>query len=660
MAAEAPSIEIPWFVEPEQVPLFERWAVANRDSEEGPDLETVRRLCDINAAFLLHYYTSIEDTEANLVRFNRWTPAQQFVYRVRQNLRRLGRPVRIIVLKARQQGISTLAEGLGYHRTSRSPHVTGMVSAQEGPGVEAVFGKFRTFYQSTPEILRPYADKFTIDEIRFGERGVPWSINHGSRMFCHTVALGGARKRESGKGRGATYQWWHGSEVAFWPMAERFVGAILPAIPKSAAGEVIFESTGNGIGNLFHAVWRRASEGWRLVRQPAGPPRWTCEVARRSSMWVPVFLSWLMEPRYAMAIPDGQDERGRIYYARNIDHDERRLVEEFGATLEQIEWRRSVLYDEHGGDLATFKREYPVTPDEAFEASSGKVFDGGAIRKYQDRIQASPDRPWIGSIVASEADGRPLLIEDPHGPLKVFRSPQPGRSYVIGADACEGRTSEGDRACAQVLCSASPVMEERWEQVAVFTERIDPDEFAEVVVLLGRYFGEAFVVAESNGPGQTTCLGLNRAEYYHRYRRREYDKVSGTWTTKWDWNTNTKTRRVMVGGLKRAIREMSIPLYDPDTVAEIEDWTYLESGGGPKKEGPGSAGGHDDRVVALGLALQGGILDSPEDDGESLEMAGGGDAVADEEMEPRGIVLKGPKAWAAQQEVEAGSLAWED
>lgn len=624
-------------MEPEHVPLWEEWYRGNQAG--APSIDVTHRLVCANPAFLGHFYTKIEDLEANLRLFNDWSPAQKRLYKIKRNLNRQDLPVRLLILKARHQGISTLSELFAYHRTAYFSHVNAMVAAQEGPGVGLIFRKFRVFHNSVPEPLRQPTNKFTLDEISFGPKDD--ELSHGSHIFCHTLALGGARKKESGKGRGGTYHFLHGSEVAFWPMAERFMSAVSPAIPRTGAGEMILESTANGTGNYFHALWKKASEGWRLVRQPTGPPAWVCDTPRRASLWVPVFLSWLEEPRYQMAFPGAESERERAYFDKHLDPDERRLREEFGASLEQLQWRRSVLNDEKGGDLKGFLQEYPATPEEAFQSSDRKVFEMVAIQRYRDSIQASPSAPWIGTLDETEA-GAPLLTADRYGPLKVFREPQQGRSYVIGADACEGRSSAGDRACAQVLCSASPVVEERWEQVAVYTERVDPDEFAATCLRLAKYYGEAFIVAESNGPGQTTCLRLTRAAYYHRYRRREYDKVTGTWGLKWDWHTNTKTRRVMVGGLRQAIREMSLRLHDADTIAELDDWTYLETDRANRKEGPGSPDGNDDRVVALGLALQGGILDAPVDDEDFGPSPEDQDQALVDEMRPQGMMVQTP------------------
>lgn len=64
-----------------------------------------------------------------------------------------------------------------------------------------------------------------------------------------------------GVGRSSTIQYFHGSEVAFWPHAETHAAGVLQAIPKEPGTEIILESTANGIGNYFHKMWREAERG---------------------------------------------------------------------------------------------------------------------------------------------------------------------------------------------------------------------------------------------------------------------------------------------------------------------------------------------------------------------------------------------------------------
>src|SRR3546814_12265242 len=58
-----------------------------------------------------------------------------------------------------------------------------------------------------------------------------------------------------------TVQYFHGSEVAFWPFAADHAAGVIQAVPDIAGTEIILESTANGIGNYFHQQWQRAEAG---------------------------------------------------------------------------------------------------------------------------------------------------------------------------------------------------------------------------------------------------------------------------------------------------------------------------------------------------------------------------------------------------------------
>ena len=598
------------------IPVWEEFQKAHDSGNGAKLLESAKILAAACPAFLLHNYVKIQDKEANLVPFGNWTPAQVRLYRVIRNLNRMGRPVRVIVLKARQMGISTLCEGMLFWMTAFRANVTSLIAAQEDDACGRIFEMLRDYSHSLPEPLRPAAEKFSLEEIRLGDRKNSGELGMASRIITKTVALGGAKKSESGRGRGATYHGFHGSEVAFWPNPERFMTALEPGIPKRPNTYAYLESTANGTGNFFHRRWMKASKGWRMVKGEDGKPKWTNE-SQNKSFWVPVFLSWLEHPEYRLPLPfDGDDEKERLYYKKYLDREETSLVDNYGAELEQIEWRRFILSEEFDGDLDRFHQEYPATPDEAFVSSDRKVFDVRALTRYESNImKIRPDDYFRGYL--EEGEQGFYLSEDRNGPLKILDKPDQTKAYVIGADPCVGRGQKGDSACAQVICV------DDWKQVAVYNDRVDPDEFAQIIERLGRYYHNALLVVEGNGPGQLTDHMLHKSEYWNRYRRVEYDKISNSRSMKWGWQTNVKTRSMMVGSLKAAVREMRLDLFDSETLDEMNGWVRVPSARGQLKERPNDpVEGHDDRIIALGLALQGGLLDSPYHDESTEERPG--------------------------------------
>ena len=306
-----------------------------------------------------------------------------------RNLWRSRRPVRVIIVKPRQTGISTLVEGLAYNHAGHNDNRRALLTAQEeDPALINIYSMFQRFHGSQPEALRPRLKRDSMEMMIFG---------NGSRISHKTAALGATRKKEAGKGRGATYSFFHGSEVAYWTVPDRFFAGIEDGIPDRHGTFVFLESTANGVGNWFHRRWVRAAKGWRMVMQENGKPKWTM-TERPPTMWVPFFISWLEQPEYHRPLPDADRE----YYEKHMDKDEKRLVSDFGATLEQSEWRRYQI-DKKDGDVQMFMQEYPTEPSEAFIFSGRKVFDMGAMRQYLDiaRLEEVEKPPLRGRLVMS-------------------------------------------------------------------------------------------------------------------------------------------------------------------------------------------------------------------------------------------------------------------
>ena len=81
-------------------------------------------------------------------------------------------------------------------------------------------------------------------------------------------------------GRGTTIQYFHGSEVAFWPHASEHAKGILQAVPDARDTEIILESTGNGIGNYFHQQWQLAERGESEYQAIFVPWYWQTEYTK--------------------------------------------------------------------------------------------------------------------------------------------------------------------------------------------------------------------------------------------------------------------------------------------------------------------------------------------------------------------------------------------
>lgn len=608
MTAAVP--EHPWYILGADVPLYQKHLAYKARAEQltlAEQQDAVNNaaiLCKRNPAFLGHEYMWIRLKRGGRARFNDWTPGQRRVYRMERWMRNQSLPVRIIVLKARRQGVSTLSELLGLQCTAFNRDAHALVAAHKKTSADAIYRMFGLFLDSLPASLTPMIERDNADEIIFDNPDRKLRKKQpglGSSIRNVTVALGGGRKDEQGKGRGETYQFIHGSECAFWAEPAEFWSGVSQTVDESPETTIILESTANGFG-WFYEMWEEAARGWSLQYDPAiGRTRWVCldRRASRSSL-MPVFLSWLEEPTYRWPF---RSESDRAHLAKHIDPEEQRLVAEFGATLEQLNWRRRILYGEKfNGDLQMFHQEYPTTPAEAFISSGRKVFDFGALAMAEDAVRNRPVPSARCTAILSEI-GMPRMLEDPDGPITIFRHPEPNHTYSMGVDGSYGKV-KGDKSCAQVLCN------ETWEQVAIIHGQLAHDELARLCVAVGRYYHEALAVVEVNGPGIAVQSEMETLGYGSFYWRTVPDSISPSGKS-YGWWTTGKTRRLMVSRLQEAVRDMrtgtGLVLHDVGTIKELQQWVVKVGATGKAKEEPASSQGYDDRVTSLGIALVGGV-----------------------------------------------------
>lgn len=289
--------------------------------------------------------------------------AQRYAHdRIEDQLRCKGW-VRAILLKGRQQGLSTYVEGRFYYKTSGSFGKSAYVLAHEAKASDNLFNMARRYHDNCPAVVRPHTGKSNAKELFFDV------LDSG-----YLVATAGSKAT----GRSATVQYFHGSETAYWDDAEAHMAGIGQTVPDLPGTEIILESTANGIGNMFHNAWTQAERG--------------------RSDFIPIFIPWFWQTEYRCPVGADFDLEASDDEDESSEAD---LVEVYGLDHAQIAWRRKKIATDFSGDSALFRQEYPCTPIEAFMASGGK----GLIR------------PKL--VMAA----RKCEIKDPYGALVVGVDP---------------------------------------------------------------------------------------------------------------------------------------------------------------------------------------------------------------------------------------------
>lgn len=483
------------------------------------------------------------------------------------------KPLRYIILKARQLGMSTFTEGYIYHDTSTREYVNSLIIAHEEKATVNLFNMSKLFYEGCPLAIRPMKKYSNGKELVFEnptQDDAEKLANPGLRSKI-TIATAGT----SDTARSGTYHNIHVSEIAFFPNPLNTMTALLQCVPDEPNTFVCMESTANGVGGYFYDMWNSAVAG--------------------ENDFTPLFFPWFTDSEYCKEFFTKQEKKKFIKAAEAVYPDasgkmvhteEWLLKEQFDLTWEQLNWRSKTIANKCGGDLEMFKQEYPSTPEEAFIASGRPKFNLKSVKEYE--LSCTPPLQ-TGDLVDSK--GSYVLSEHDKGHLKIWQNPRENEQYVIGADVAEGLI-RGDYSVAVVLDSNLNV-------VAKYRGHIDPDLFGKELVKIGYLYNEAYIAVENNNHGLTTLKSILNEEYYNLFYTKQYDRVNDAITKKLGWSTNRKTKPLAIDKLAEYIREKFLGLFDLEIVLELYSYVIDDNGGTNAQIGK-----HDDCVMALAIALQ--------------------------------------------------------
>lgn len=486
-----------------------------------------------------------KDVTKGLVPFV-FNEAQSVIHEALEKQRKETGKVRALILKARQQGISTYCTGRVFWKTKYMPLSRSVVMAHDSATSEALFQMSKDVHANLNPIFQPEISKTNAKEMVFvtrkkNEVGDEYEEKRGYRLYT-------AGSPEAGRGTTPTVA--HLSEVAFWQFDEKILAGLFQGIPNAVGTEVILESTANGISGEFYRLWKTAEAG--------------------KNEYIPIFIPWFITEEYRLRPPSGWEP----------DEDEKEYQETYGLSLDQMYWRKMKIGE--SGPIK-FQQEYPATAEEAFVSTGANVFDV----------------PTLNSMVTQEPIARRRLMEGsayfdlhPQGELKVFRNHKSKEKFLIGADVALGVGQ--DRSCAIIMDSEREV-------VATYSnDRIDPTRYGELLFYLGRMYNHALLIVESNSIGVATLAKIKDMNYPNIYYQTNLAKLDKDEGDRPGFKTSATTKPAIIGNLKSAIKNREIPLTDQEVIDELKSFILTDSG---KMEAmPGS---HDDSVMALAIALEG-------------------------------------------------------
>lgn len=519
-----------------------------------------------------------------------------------------GKPMRALVLKARQLGFSTYTEGLIFSRAATQEQHPAMILAHLDTSTAALFAMERLFYDRLPPLMRPMLKKSNDTELLFenptrSQKEKDKNPGLQSSIVCNTAGAG------HGIGRGTMLRSLHCSEFAFWRgnKADTLTG-LLQAVPGDKGTLVVIESTANGFEE-FEKLWEAAVKG--------------------ENDFAAIFCGWQENAEYRKPVPPGT-----VWTEKELE-----MKARLGLDDEQLAWRRWCIQNNCHGDERMFRQEYPSTPDEAFLTTGTGVFDNELVMA---RKQAAPDPERIGRF-AYDYDGERITgirwMDDAFGWIKIYGDGETwtaaqGRPY--GETEREPSPKDGSREersdRANVGCGdqtgspgdARPGSDVDWRapyvlagdtagegsdyftgqlldnstgrQKAVLRMPTDEIEYTRQMYCLGLTFNKALMGIECNFTTYPQ-RELERLNYPNFYWRERYDTNTNAMGRAYGFRTDGKTRPVIISGLKDAFHDHPESFIDRDTLGEM--LTFIRSDAGRPEAVQGE---HDDLVMALAIA----------------------------------------------------------
>nr|DAR49000.1 MAG TPA: Terminase large subunit [Caudoviricetes sp.] len=494
-------------------------------------------------------------------------PAQEKYYAAIKQDFQAGKPMRYIILKARQMGFSTLTEAFLFYLTANQFYTGSLIIAHITESTNNLYGMFKTFLDNIPVQIRPMTRNQNAREITFENPTldpIEKLQNPGLGSYIKVSTAG-----SDGVGRGSTIRNVHISEYAFWPAntKKEVLTGILQAVPNEPKTFVAIESTANGFDH-FKELWDQAVAG--------------------ESGFTPLFFAWYELPEYT--IP---------YDGFELTEEEKQLQSAYNLTLDQLTWRRWCIKTNCSGDVDLFRQEYPSCPEEAFLMTGRPVFDNEKVMaRIRELTDHKPERigrfeyktyinPRFGELID---DSSIKFVDDPRGEIVIYQSPIPLCPYVLGGDTAGDGS---DYFTGHILDNTTGAQVARYRE-----QKTDEGLYTAQMYCLGKWYNTALIGLEVNF-STYPVKELQRLRYPRQYVRESVDKITKDYADKYGFNTNSATRPVIVANLVTIMRESPELVNDLDTLREMLVFVKNDKGRPEAAEGE-----HDDLIMGLAIAHQ--------------------------------------------------------
>ncbi|HRF69939.1 MAG TPA: hypothetical protein PKV66_00750 [Candidatus Pelethenecus sp.] len=503
--------------------------------------------------YIEHYlYIKFKDGDVGLFKLNK---PQRKLYNLMKEMIDAGQPVRIIILKARQMGFSTLVEGIIFSMVTLNPNLKAGIITHRDDATTNLLNMFKFYFNHLPNELKPQTKATNTKEVIYDTAG---GEGMNSLIKCMTAT-------SNGVGRSDTFQLLHISEYAFWQCDKKATYSdLMQSVPATPNSMVFVESTANGFDD-FKDLWDQTVNGENDFKY--------------------LFVGW-----------NEMDEYRRPYYGFELTQEEKELMLQYDLDLDQITWRRWAIANNCQGDINKFHQEYPICPEEAFISSGDCMFDLNKLAERLKNLKEPIKRGYFkydyvyDPIIKDMTIKNPKWIDDPRGEVFIYEDVKDFYPYVTGGDtAGEG----SDANVFQVLDNTNG------RQVCKYKTVKDSDIFTKMCMAICLYYNEALYNVETNFNAGVVAY-VERMGYRKIYLRETYDQISKETKQSYGFRTTSITRPLILDRLIPLVRENIELINDRETIIEMQ--TFCLNASGKKYEA--IKGKHDDHVMALAIAYE--------------------------------------------------------
>lgn len=543
------------------------------DQGEAPAVSQ-NDLARLDAEVWWRTYAKILTKEAKLVRAPKPNTVQRRMFAAYRECRAARKPCKMLVLKPRQVGASTVAQGITYHHNRSFPNLNGTLMGDRSGTSDKVFSIYDTYVRTDrfPWGHGPLSPKLLGTE----DITLPNGSHYGKETAGSTNA-----------GRGGTIQVGNMTEVAWFPVEQGKDPALGYLNSFYDLGEMslgIADSTPNGPKGWFYDQWQDKTNGW-----------------------LKIFAAWFEFPEHSREF---EDDLQRAAFAKEMDEEEREEQIRYGLSLEQMHWRRTTIKDKCGGDAEKFKQEYPSNDIECFLKSMRPKFRLVTIEKMIERAPLA--QPRVGEITLFQEQMRAVFTPDDAGTVEVFEEPKVGCRYIGAADTCTGedQQAQGEKANpdyhslgiirAGYVDGRGAVVAPRL--VCHHWSRLDADLAAVIMAGMSVWYGTCMVVPEVNACGLLMVKRLAELGI-PVFRRSRVNRTAGTVDKHLGWKTDAVTRKTIIDNMAQLVREWKPeePTFECSSLRVLGQCkTFVVSESGKPEAMPGT---HDDDVLMIAIAL---------------------------------------------------------